>query len=46
MDTCEHDKPVEYGASQVEWADRETGVGTLVAPCEACGDTLVWRIEA
>lgn len=43
---CSHENPEQYGASQVLWTDRENGVGTLIAPCEKCGDVLTWEVRA
>ena len=43
---CEHAYPEPYGASQVIWHDRENGYGTVIVPCQDCGDVFTWAVSA
>jgi len=45
MENCEH-TPIAYGASQVLWTDRQNGIGTLIADCSKCGQSLTWKVSA
>jgi hypothetical protein len=42
---CDH-RPEQFGESNVTWNERGLAIGTLLAPCRKCGETLIWKVEA